>query len=58
MMYVDKRALAQYLGVSISKIDRMIVDGMPKLKIGHTVRFNVDEVVRWIKEQYSQEDKR
>ena len=58
MMYVDKRALAQYLGVSISKIDRMIVDGMPKLKIGYSVRFNPEEVVRWIQEHYSQEDKR
>lgn len=56
-MYVDKKALAKHLGVSISKIDRMITDGMPKLKVGYSVRFNPEDVVRWIKEHYSQEDK-
>lgn len=47
-MYTKKQ-LAERLNISISTIDRLMIKGMPYLKIADAVRFEYEEVVAWIK---------
>lgn len=37
-------------GISVSTIDRLMKKGLPYLKIGKSVRFDIDEVGKWLKE--------
>lgn len=46
-----KRELAKELGVSVSLIDKLMVQGMPYVKIGKAVRFELEEVKKWLKER-------
>jgi excisionase family DNA binding protein len=49
---IDIAALATWLGVEIVFVRRLIAERrIPFLKIGKFVRFDPDEVARWIDEQ-------
>lgn len=51
-MLVDKKKMAELLDLSVSMVDKLIAQGMPKVKIGKAIRFEPDEVLAWIKERY------
>lgn len=47
--YLDKKQIAQELGVSLITIQRWMRKGMPYYKVnGYLVRFKLDEVMQWI----------
>ena len=48
---LTKKELAEELKISIPTIDRQLKLGMPHVKIGKAVRFEKEEVIRWLKEQ-------
>jgi len=52
---LTKQELKDWLKVSIPTIDRLMKQGMPHIKIGKAVRFELDEVIKWLKEQQNNE---
>ena len=48
---LTKKELADQLKISIPTIDRQLKLGMPCIKIGKAVRFELDEVIKWLKGQ-------
>lgn len=53
---LTKEELAEELKVSIPTIDRQMKIGMPHIKIGKAVRFELDEVVKWLKDKGNEEN--
>lgn len=51
-MYLSKKQVAERFGISVSTVNNYMREGMPFYKIGagKLVRFNAEEVERWIKE--------
>lgn len=49
--WVKKSILAERLNISVPMVDKLMREGMPKIKIGKSVRFDYDEVLKWIKER-------
>jgi excisionase family DNA binding protein len=43
--------LIETLGVSRAQIYRLINKGLPVIKVGNNTRFDLSEVMQWIKEQ-------
>jgi excisionase family DNA binding protein len=43
------KEVANYLGVSIRQIYRLIDSGMPSLRVGKYHRFNKDDIDKWTK---------
>ena len=50
-VYIDKNCLAKRLSISISTVNNLMAQGMPYLKIGKAVRFDIKEVLQWLKER-------
>lgn len=51
-MYLTKKQIAEKLGVSISSVSNYMRRGMPFYKVGgKLVRFDYDEVKKWIQER-------
>lgn len=48
---VDKTNIAQFLGVSKRQIDNLRKEGLPFIKLGRLVRFDLNSVHKWIQEQ-------
>jgi Phage DNA packaging protein Nu1. len=48
---LTKKELAKELKISIPTVDRQLKMGMPHIKIGKVIRFELNEVVKWLKEQ-------
>jgi excisionase family DNA binding protein len=48
---LKKQDLAEKLNISVAMVDKLMREGMPKIKIGKSVRFDYDEVLKWIKER-------
>jgi excisionase family DNA binding protein len=46
--WITKPQLARALSVSISFVNKMMLEGLPHLKMGRAVRFRVDAVVAWL----------
>ena len=46
-----KKELANKLKVSLSTINNLIKKGVPHIKMEKAVRFDFDEVLKWIKER-------
>lgn len=46
---LNKKELAKELSISVSMVDKLLAQGMPHLKIGKSVRFELTEVMNWIK---------
>lgn len=51
-MYLKKKELAERFGISVSSVNNYMRQGMPYYKIGgKLVRFDPDEVEKWLKEK-------
>ena len=48
---LKKQELANKLNISVAMVDKLMREGMPKLKIGKSVRFDYEQVLKWIKER-------
>ena len=48
--YLTLNELAEKLRLSRSTIDTWRREGLPFIKMGRNIRFDEDEVMRWIKE--------
>lgn len=51
---LNKKELAQKLSISVSMVNKLLTQGMPRINIGKSVRFEYEEVVKWIKERQNQ----
>ena len=50
---VCKKDLARALSLSEGTINNLMIDGLPYLKIGRSVRFNIREVMAWLKQRHA-----
>ena len=48
---LKKTELAEKLNISVPMVDKLMREGMPRIKIGTAVRFELVEVVKWLKER-------
>lgn len=48
---LNRKEVAEYLKVHPNTVDRMVKKGMPALKFGGVVRFDLDAVIKWLEEQ-------
>ena len=48
---LKKQELADKLNISVAMVDKLMREGMPKIKIGKSVRFDYEQVLKWIKER-------
>jgi len=48
---LNRKEVAEYLKVHPNTVDRMVKKGMPALKFGGVVRFDLDAVMKWLEEQ-------
>ena len=46
--YLNKKQACNYLGISNNTLDSCIVKGLPKIKIGKTIRFHKEDIVQWL----------
>lgn len=46
---MNKKQLAQKLGLSVSMIDKLMAQGLPHLKLGKAVRFDLNDVADFLK---------
>jgi excisionase family DNA binding protein len=55
IIMITKKELAEELKISLPTIDRQLKLGMPHINIGKAVRFELEEVIKWLKEQGNNE---
>lgn len=48
---LNKKELAKELNISESMVNKLIAQGLPHIKVGSAVRFNLNEVINWLKER-------
>jgi hypothetical protein len=48
---LDRHGLARALSCSTGTIDKMRRQGMPEVRLGDSPRFDLDDVIRWLKRQ-------
>lgn len=46
--FMNKKQTCIFLGISNNTLDSWIRQGLPSIKIGKTVRFNQDEIIKWM----------
>ena len=51
MSLISRKELAEKLNTSLVTIRRMESDGMPVLRSGYLIRYDFDEIVKWMKEK-------
>lgn len=49
--FLNKQQACTYLGISNNTLDCWIKKGLPTIRIGKTVRFNKEEINRWLQNQ-------
>ena len=49
--FLNKQQTCDYLGISNNTLDSWIKKGLPSIRIGKTVRFNKEEINRWLQNQ-------
>jgi len=47
-----KKEICEILNLSIPTIDRLMTQGLPHLKIGKSVRFDEEKILKWINENF------
>lgn len=52
---LTKQEVMEWLKVSLTTIDRLMKQGMPYTKIGKAVRFEKEDVEKWLKEQQNKD---
>lgn len=50
-MMLNKRQLAEYLGIQRITLDRWIKQGLPCYKHEKTYRFDIEEVKEWMRKE-------
>jgi excisionase family DNA binding protein len=50
-IYFTEKELCEWLRVSRSKVMSLRKEGMPFIKIGKSVRFDKEEVEKWLREK-------
>lgn len=53
---LSRHQLAQELGVSVSTVDRLRGQGMPSVAILDARRFDIDDVLEWLKLREEEQD--
>lgn len=48
---LNKKELAKELNISESMVNKLLAQGMPHIKVGVVVRFELIDVIRWLKER-------
>ena len=48
---LKKTELAEKLNISVPMVDKLMREGMPRFKIGKSVRFDYEEVLEWLRER-------
>lgn len=48
---VDRRGLAVALGCSVDTIDRLRREGIPRVRVGDTERYEIDRVLEWLRDR-------
>ena len=51
MQLLTTKELAEFLNVTVQTIWRYRVDGMPYIKLGRVCRYELDEVMKWLKDK-------
>ena len=55
-MFMKKKEVAERFGISVSSVNNYMRQGMPYYKIGSKlVRFNPEDVEKWLKEKANNE---
>lgn len=55
-MFLKKKEVAERFGISVSSVNNYMRQGMPYYKIGSKlVRFNPEDVEKWLKEKVNNE---
>lgn len=55
-MFLKKKEVAERYGISVSSVNNYMKQGMPYYKIGSKlVRFNPEDVEKWLKEKANNE---
>lgn len=49
--FLNKQQICIYLGISNNTLDSWIQKGLPTIRIGKTVRFDKNEINRWMQKQ-------
>jgi len=49
--FLNKQQTCTYLGISNNTLDSWIQKGLPIIRIGKTVRFDKNEIKRWLQNQ-------
>ncbi|HEL1580253.1 TPA: helix-turn-helix domain-containing protein [Streptococcus suis] len=49
--FLNKHQTCKYLGISNNTLDSWIRKGLPVIRIGKTIRFDKDEISRWLQNQ-------
>ena len=49
--FLNKQQTCIYLGISNNTLDSWIQKGLPTIRIGKTVRFDKNEINRWMQKQ-------
>lgn len=49
-MYLTKVELMEMLKISLQTVNRLMLKGLPYFKVGNQVRFEIDEVLSYLKE--------
>ena len=49
--YVDLHAVLKYFSIARAKVEKLIHEGMPMLRIGKSRRFRLTEVEQWLKDR-------
>ncbi|WP_247927562.1 helix-turn-helix domain-containing protein [Streptococcus constellatus] len=49
--FLNKQQACNYLGISNNTLDSWIKKGLPVIRIGKTVRFDKNEINRWMQKQ-------
>jgi excisionase family DNA binding protein len=47
--YVDLHKLLEHFSIARAKVEKLIREGMPMLRIGKSRRFRLSEVEEWLK---------
>lgn len=46
--YLNKKQTCEYLNISNNTLDNWITKGLPTIRIGKTIRFDKNEIHKWI----------
>lgn len=48
---LDRRGLARYLGCSVDTVDRLRREGLPRLRVGDSERYEREVVLEWLRDR-------